>query len=103
MEYYRTPEGKFKKKIQNGRRGRKAQSKVSSASANNKQPSFKMGKRAIDAEIMNYLRMVASLVERRRVSLNEMVRILRKKMRQHSMDRGRRNLYGAKRDGKKPP
>ncbi len=85
VAYYATAEGKAKKKIQNGKR---AQGGVR-ADANppvTEAPEFSAG-------IVGYVATVASLIEGRRVSEAEIVRMLARAMRQHSMARRRRMDY----------
>ena len=92
-EYYRTEEGKLKKKIQNGKRG-KAEAKAGlgdgtrcdNADLAPDEPRF-------DAGMVRYLRMVTSLIEGRRVSLMEILAMLARVVRQHSMVRRRRIDY----------
>ena len=85
VAYYATAEGKAKKKMQNGKR---AQAGVH-AEANPPAPAaleFPTG-------IVGYAAMVASLIEGRRVSEAEILQVLLRAMRQHSMARRRRMDY----------
>lgn len=91
MEYYRTKEGKLKKEIQNGKRGQGGPR----AGFGNRQTGHDIvvdGCR-FDAPMVSYLGMVTSLVEGRRVSVGEIVEMLARAVRQHSMVRGRRIDY----------
>jgi hypothetical protein len=85
VAYYTTAEGKAKKKIQNGKR---AQGGVQ-ADAN---PPVT---EAVEfpAEMVGYVAMVASLIEGRPVSEEEILQRLVRAMRQHSMARRRRIDY----------
>lgn len=85
VAYYATAEGKAKKQMQNGKR---AQGGVR-ADANPPAPAaleFPTG-------TVSYAAMVASLIEGRRVSEAEIIQMLLRAMRQHSMARRRRMDY----------
>lgn len=84
MAYYRTPEGKEKKKLQNGKRGQGAEPR--------RQPAEREGMH-FDADIVRYLAMVVSLIEGRRVSEREIRKMLVRAVRQHRMARRRRIDY----------
>ena len=92
VEYYSTDEGKTKKKIQNGKRSQ------GDVRADHNQQAIS-GRRLerdgvrLDAVIVGYVRMVTSLIEKRRVSENEIVEMLVRAMRQHSIARRRRMDY----------
>lgn len=85
VAYYATTEGKAKKKMQNGKR---AQGGVRAA-ANPPVP----GALEFHAGIVGYIAMVASLIEGRRVKEEEILQMLVRAMRQHSMARRRRMDY----------
>ena len=93
MEYYRTQEGKFKKQIQNGKRGKLA----AKADLGNKQEEtgqdLALDQRRFDARMVCYLRMVISLIEGRRMRMDEILEMLARVVRQHSMVRRRRIDY----------
>ena len=85
VAYYATAEGKAKKKMQNGKR---AQGGVR-ADANppvTEAPEFPAG-------VVGYVAMVVSLIDGRRVSEAEILQMLMRAMRQHSMARRRRLDY----------
>jgi len=84
VAYYRTAEGKEKKKLQNGKRGRGA--------GPGRQPGEGQGMH-FDADIVRYLAMVVSRIERRRVSEWEIRKMLARAVRQHRMARRRRIDY----------
>jgi hypothetical protein len=91
VEYYGTEQGKTKKKIQNGKR-----SQGEARADHNRLPSGRQLEREgvrLDAVIVGYVRMVTSLIEERRVSENEVVEMLVRAMRQHSIARRRRMDY----------
>lgn len=53
------------------------------------------------APIVHHVRLIVSLIERRRVGLDEILRLLAQKGRQHRMGRERKTSYGARRiDGR---
>lgn len=92
VEYYGTEEGKTKKKIQNGKR------RQSEARADHRHEP--VGGRQLerdgirlDSVTVGYVRMVTSLIEARRVSEDEIVEMLVRAVRQHSIARRRRMDY----------
>jgi hypothetical protein len=85
VAYYATAEGKAKKKMQNGKR---AQSGVR-VDANPRVT----GVLEFPPGIVGHVAMVASLIEGRRVSEAEILQMLLRAMRQHSMARRRRMDY----------
>jgi hypothetical protein len=85
VAYYKTAEGKAKKKMQNGKRAR---DRVR-ADANPSAPAVLES----PAGMLGYVAMVASLIEGRRVSEAEIFQMLLRAMRQHSMARRRRIDY----------
>jgi hypothetical protein len=84
VAYYRTAEGKEKKKLQNGKRGQGADPR--------RQPAEREGM-PFDADIVRYLAMVVTLIESRRVSEAEIREMLARAVRQHRMARRRRIDY----------
>jgi len=90
VEYYGTEEGKAKKKIQNDKRSE------SDARADHNLSSSRQLERdgiRLDAVMVGYVQMVTSLIEARRVSEEEIVEMLVRTMRQHSIARRRRMDY----------
>ena len=86
-------EGKFKKKLLNGKRA-KIKAKISSGNAPQEaRQDPALEEYCFDAHIVGYVRMVTSLVEGRRVSLVEILEMLARVVRQRSMERGRRIDY----------
>jgi hypothetical protein len=77
-------EGKEKKKLHNSKRGRGASPR--------RRPGEGQGMH-IDADIVRYVTMVVSLIERRRVSEWEIRKMLARAVRQHRMARRRRIDY----------
>ncbi len=92
VEYYGTEEGKTKKRIQNGKRSQGE----ARADHHRQLPRSRQLERdgvRLDAVIVGYVRMVTSLIEERRVSEDEIVGMLVRAMRQHSIARRRRMDY----------
>ncbi len=91
MEYYSTEEGKFKKSIQNSKRGNgRARPNIIQAETG---PELVLHEYGFNAQMVCYLRMVTSLIEGRRVSVVEILEMLARAVRQHSMVRRRRIDY----------
>ena len=91
IEYYNSEEGKMKKKIQNGKR-RQTESRPDQALGLDEVEPERHGI-GWDAGIVDYVRMVTSLIEGRPVSRQEIVEMLGRSMRQHSIVRRRRMDY----------
>ena len=85
VAYYTTAEGKAKKQMQNGKRVRGGLRAAA-------HPPL-TGTPAFPAGMVGYVAMVASLIEGRRVSQEEIRRMLARAMRQHSIARRRRMDY----------
>ncbi len=81
VEYYRTEEGKLKKKIQNGKRRK----------ADLVERTLAPDESGFDAGMVSYLQMMTSLIEGRLVSRMEILAMLARAVRQHSMV-GRRRI-----------
>jgi hypothetical protein len=92
VEYYGTDEGKVKKKIQHDRRSQ-AEARVSHPAE--VVPSLQVEREGIRlvAAIVGYVGLVTSLIEGRRVSEEEIVEMLLRALRQHSIVRRRRMDY----------
>jgi hypothetical protein len=84
VAYYRTAEGKEKKKLQNGKRGRGAGARRGSGEREGT---------PFEADIVRYLALVVSLIESRRVSEGAIRKMLARAVRQHRMARRRRIDY----------
>jgi hypothetical protein len=85
VAYYATAEGKAKKKMQNGKRAQGGARGAANPPVP-EAPEFPAG-------MVGYVAMVASLIEGRPVSEEEIIRMLVRAMRQHSMARRRRMDY----------
>jgi hypothetical protein len=92
VDYYGTDEGKVKKKIQNDKR---SQAEARASDHAEVHPSLEVEREGIrlDAATVDYVRMVTSLIEGRWVSEKEIVEMLVRLMRQHSIARRRRMDY----------
>jgi hypothetical protein len=90
--YYGTEEGKAKKKIQNGKRSQ-GEARVDHHLQLPRSRQLERDGVRLDAVIVGYVRMVTSLIEQRRVSEDEIVEMLVRAMRQHSIARRRRMDY----------
>jgi len=90
-EYYRTVEGKFKKRMQNSKRTKVAAKE--SPSEQDQAAALESRETSFDAHMVDYLRMAISLIEGRPVSTAEILEMLSRAMRQHSLVRGRRMDY----------
>ena len=91
IAYYNTEEGKTKKKIQNGKR-RQSEQRRGHADRREEPEPERDGIRW-DVGIVDYVRMVTSLIEGRPVSRQEILEMLGRSMRQHSIVRRRRMDY----------
>ena len=92
VEYYGTEEGKTKKKIQNGKR-KHGEARADQNRQPRSAPQLERAGVRLDAVMVGYVRMVTSLIEARRVSEDEIVEMLVRVMRQHSIARRRRMDY----------
>jgi hypothetical protein len=89
VEYYNTEEGKTKKKLQNGKR--RQSERVPVVELDEPEPAREEIR--WDAGIVDYVRMVTSLIEGRPVSRQEILEMLERAMRQHRIVRRRRVDY----------
>jgi len=92
VEYYQTPEGKFKKKIQNEKRG-KVEGKAVLNDCEQAGSNLIPHEGRAGTPMLGYLQMVISLIEGRRVSAAEILELLARVLRQHSLVRRRRIDY----------
>lgn len=96
VAYYREPEGKVKKQALNARR-RKTRPSHSSPTPEQSAPW------PWPRTILDYVRIVVSLIEARPVSLEEVVEMLQRTVRQHRMVRTRRIDQGVAWLHEQPP
>lgn len=92
VEYYGTKEGKTKKKIQNGKRNQ-CEARVDHNHEPDRGRRLEREGLRLKTGMAGYVRMVTSLIEGRRVSEEEIVEMLVRAMRQHSIVRRRRMDY----------
>jgi hypothetical protein len=95
-EYYRTQEGKEKKKHLNAARSR--QNRLSKPG-----PEEKEDGRAVDSAMVGHIQLVCSLIEGRWVGLSEILAMLDKILRQHSIDCCVKLPYGLRNAQRYPP
>lgn len=93
VEYYRSREGKTKKRLHNQRRRSRRAPTPASAQRTNRGVPITGGEMNFESGIVRYVQMVSSLIEGRRVSEAEILRMLVGAVRQHSMARRRRWEY----------
>ncbi len=91
VEYYNTEEGKAKKKVQNGKRGQSERGPVEVLGGDEPEPE-REGIRW-DTGIVEYVQMMTRLIEGWPVSRQEILEMLIRSMRQHSIVRRRRMDY----------
>ena len=100
-EYYQTAEGRFKKQMQNGKRTKVAAKE--SLPGRGKAAAFESRETSFDAYVVDYLCMAISLIEGRQVSAAEILEMLSRALRQHSLVRGRRIDYVIRRLNERAP
>jgi hypothetical protein len=93
VEYYRSREGKAKKRLHNQRRGARRAPSPAAVRQGDRGPAITGEERKFDSGIVRHVQMVTSLIEGRRVSEAEILRMLVRAVRQHSMARRRRREY----------
>jgi len=93
VKYYGTEEGKIKKKMQNGRRCKSKAHIHCAKPPDEARRELGVDGRSWDAGMVGYVRMVTSLIEGRRVGLGEIMEMLARAVRQHSIARRRRMDY----------
>lgn len=99
LEYYRGEKGKKRKAIHN----RKRYLIVRTADDQPAAPAIPPGDAQSHEPIVVHVRMVISLLERRRVSWDEIARMLKRNWRQHSLTRWREVDYSAAYLKENPP
>ena len=103
-EYYRSAAGKKKKSaLNNTRRHCPARTAEPSKTATDTMPEPQVASNGLSAPIVEHVRMVASLIEQRWVSREEILSMLKKKMRQHSLGRRGKIDYMLRRLNANPP
>lgn len=115
-EYYRSEEGKKKKKALNERRNRQGRADnnggdLAGESSQQREESSQQQEEIVqyegeiiwDKDCLCYIQLVISLIEGRLVRMEEVLKMLTKIWRQHSMDRRRRFVYSFNYRNQKPP
>lgn len=92
VEYYRTKEGRFKKGMQNGKRRQPRHADVQGL-GEEKGVALEAKEGKCNEEMVEHVRMVTSLIEGRKVSREEILQMLVRAVRQHSIGRERRVDY----------
>lgn len=96
VEYYRTAEGKVKKRQQNNKRKRRRKGSGGEGKAK-KAPSPETTPVGYDAEMVEQVQMFTSLMEGREVSLEEVLEMLeRAEKRQQGIGAEEKSRYGAR-------
>jgi len=96
VEYYRTAEGKVKKRMQNNKRKRRRKGAAGSGKSKKAQ-SEKASPVGYDAEMVEQVQMFTSLLEGREVSLEEVLEMLeRAEKRQQGIGAEENNRYGVR-------
>lgn len=99
--YYQTPAGKSKKRLQNGRRRKPAPLSEEKAEEPSMEP--KLAAIEFNPSLLDYIRLLTSLIEVRRVSREEVLDMLRRTLRQHSFARETRIDYVVRTLKEAPP
>lgn len=92
-EYYRSREGKAKKRVHNQRRRRRRARTAARGQRSDRRLPIPGEKMNFESGMVRYVQMVTSLIEGWRVSEAEILRMLERAVRQHSMARRRRREY----------
>jgi len=93
VAYYRDKHGKFKKRIQNAKRRAQGKAADSEKDAEKNAPGADAGESEWNPGMVEHVRMVTSLIEGWRVSREEILGMLEKALRQHSISRRKRIDY----------
>jgi hypothetical protein len=99
VAYYRDPEGRKKKAALNNRR----RSPATSPAGTEKVGSSNQAPSRLSEIMVQYVRVVCSLIEGRRVSRSEVLEMLRKVLRQHSIGRLSKIDYIVRQLNQNPP
>lgn len=91
LAYYSTPQGKKKKSDLNQKRGRPKSDGQPSAAPPASVPVTESNSAPCDPLLLEYVRMMVSLIEGRTVSRTEILEMLKKDLRQHSPPKRRKS------------
>jgi hypothetical protein len=97
IEYYRSPEGRTKKRCLNARRTDQCRKSVSL------DKSIDGCGVAVDRTIVCHIQLTTSLIEGRAVSFEQIIKLIGVILRQHSIDKRKRLLYAGCGGGEDPP
>jgi len=88
VEYYRTAQGRVKKKLQNDKR--KSRGSRSAPVPENSVEDIEVEHTEVSKSMLDYLCILVSLIESRRVMMSEVLQMVTSSLRQHSMARQRK-------------
>jgi hypothetical protein len=97
IEYYRSKEGKIKKKYLNDRRN----GRIVESNLDEKPPE--VGETEVDQTTVFHIQMVTGLIQGRAVSFKQVIALINKVLRQHSIDIGAKLAYAWPCHQKAPP
>jgi len=104
VAYNRSRAGKLKKKLRNGKRGGRCPPRLACDGEPEEQTERAQSEgTALDAGVVEHVRVVTSLIEGRRVGRDEILEMLRRVMRQHSFAPERRLDYVVRTLKEEPP
>jgi len=103
VEYYRTPQGKYKKNLQNSKRSERATKLECDNQLEKAAGEVVPYRYRFDAGMLGYVRMVTSLIEGRRVSRDEILQMLDRAVSQHRMASRKKMDYVLGRLKERPP
>ncbi|MDI6770953.1 MAG: hypothetical protein QMD04_14945, partial [Anaerolineales bacterium] len=99
IEYYQTPQGKFKKSLLNNARSKPKDQSIhpeedsSGEDSSDENSDCQVGEITLDQETVDYLQSVTSLIEGRHVTQEEILSMLAKKMRQLNIAKKKKIEY----------
>jgi hypothetical protein len=102
-EYYRSQAGKIKKRYLNARRIQRDTSQKSPKESHEEELPPGVLEKALDKQIIIHIRTVTSLIEERMVPLEDILCMINRILRQHSIDKLERVLYVCSGRHGKPP
>ena len=93
IEYYQSHEGKIKKRYLNACRNEPASERIQNEAC-------EIG---IEPSVVAHIHLITSLIEGRAVGSKDLIMMIERILRQHSIDKGQRVPYRGGRDHAKPP
>jgi hypothetical protein len=97
IEYYKSPEGKIKKQYLNARRNNPL------AEGSQDETPIDSCETGVDPSTVLHIELTTSLIEGRVVGLKEVIEMIERILRQHSIDKGKKVPYRGDRDHTNPP